>query len=217
MDIFKDIECYSIVIKGDERSEYYYEYCKPSWERLGVTVNKFNAVTPSTLKREKELNFKPYSGATKYVRKGLKVEITPTEKACFYSHFKLWQHAAFSNKPIMILEHDSFLEKLENMWYDDKYGIIFYDAAAMGSYVIQPNFARDLILWLYSQKIDGGPYSYIYEFGLENKRSEDIVNDRHSLYNVASNQVMSRKYGNTIEHYSNGRSEFKQHNFIIID
>lgn len=216
--MLKNIKCYAIVINGNEKSEYYHQYCKGSWEDgLNVKVEKFNAVTPDTLKRHKELTFARYSSAPKYISKGLKIEISPTEKACFYSHFKLWEMSALSFEPILILEHDAFLESPKNFWYDENYDIIFYDKAAMGSYVIQPHFARDLIEYLYSKEISYGPYSHIYSFGVETNRSSKIVNDKHPMYRVASNQVMSRKYGNTIDHFSNGKKEYRQHEFIMID
>lgn len=218
MVMFKEIKCYAIVIIGNEKSEYYHEYCKSSWEQnLSVKVERFSAVTPDKLRKYRDLSFAKYSSAPKYLSKGLAIEISPTEKACFYSHFKLWEMAALSNEPILILEHDSFLEKPENIWYSEDYGVIFYDKAAMGSYIIQPKFARELVEYTYTKSISYGPYSHIYSFGVEKDKSGVIVNDKHPMYRVASNQVMSRRYGNTIDHFSNGKKEFHQHEFIMID
>lgn len=86
---------------------------------------------------------------------------------------------------------------------DEKYGIIFFDKAAMGSYVIQPWFARELVDAARSTIINSGPYGFIYALGVEKKISKKIVNDLHGMYKPASNQVMSQQYGNTIVHYCN--------------
>ncbi len=217
MNFPSNIKCYSIVIDGDDRSEYYFNYCKPSWENEGISVEKFKAVVPADIRRKKELRFSKYSSAVKYVKRGIKAEITETEKACFYSHFYLWKESVFLNKPILVLEHDSFLESPNNLWYEDKYGIIFYDKAAMGSYIIHPDIAKKLIDYVYSIYISVGPYALIYFFGVKFGYTDSIVNDRHPKFIPASNQVLSNKYGNTISHYSDGNALFNQHSFIIID
>lgn len=214
-----DLDCYAIVIQGNEKSEYYFDYCRPSWEKAGIKVKRFDAITPDVMPRD--LQFAKYSSAAKYTKKGIQAEISPTEKACFYSHFYLWQKASMSARPMLILEHDTFLEKPENLWYDKKYGAIFYDKAAMGSYIMQPSFANDFVDYIYdislTKKISSGPFAYIRSFGDLNNRQDEIVNDVHPKYKPASNQVMSRKYGNTISHFSDGKKEYVQHNFIIID
>jgi|694.fasta_scaffold08783_12 hypothetical protein len=205
-----------IVIENDERSEYYHDYCKPSWESVGITVNRFNAITPKTLHRQKDLKFAKYSTSPKYVVRGLKVEITETERACFYSHFRLWQESVFTNKPILILEHDCILQDPSKLWCNNLYGITFYDRAAMGSYIIQPWFAKDLIEHMYGVEISNGPYSHIEKFAFQNNRMKELVNVKHDLFIPASDQVMSMKYGGTIDHYSNDKDEYKKHNFVMI-
>lgn len=205
-----------IVIEGDEKSEYYHDYCKPSWENIGVNVERFKAITPSVLHKQKDLKFAKYSASPKYVIKNLNVEITNTEKACFYSHFRLWQESVFLNRPILILEHDCILQDPLKLWYNADYGIIFYDRAAMGSYVIQPRFAKDLIEHMFSVEISNGPYSHIETFAVKNNRLHEVVNVKHKLFSIASDQVMSRKYGSTIDHYSNDRPGFKTHDFVMI-
>ena len=205
-----------IVIENDERSEYYHDYCKPSWESIGVTVNRFKAITPKTLHRHNDLKFARYSASLKYVEKGLKVNITETERSCFYSHFRLWQESVFLNRPILILEHDCILQDSSKLWYNDLYGIIFYDRAAMGSYIIQPWFAKDLIEHMYEIKIISGPYAHIERFANKNNRMKELVNVKHDLFIPAADQVMSVKYGGTIDHYSNDKDEFTKHNFVMI-
>lgn len=209
----EEIECRMIVIEDNEASNYYANYVRGSWENAGFTVTNFNAFTPENLPKDIKLNFSKYSSSGKYVYKKIKKVITKTEKACWYSHYFLWEECFFNNKPLLILEHDSLLIYPENLWFDDSYGIIFFDAAAMGSYIINPKFARELILSARNSTVSLGPYGYIYNFG----RSK-VVNNFHKKFKIASNQVMSKKYGNTINHYEGlDPNEFIPHNFIVID
>lgn len=208
---FEGIECKMIVIEDNEASNYYANYVRESWENAGFNVENFNAFTPKKLPKDIKLNFSKYSSAGKYVSKKIKKVITKTEKACWYSHYFLWEDCFFNNKPLLILEHDSLLIYPENLWFDDSYGIIFFDAAAMGSYILTPKFARELILSARNTNISCGPYAFIANFG-------GVVNERHKKFKIASNQVMSKRYGNTINHYEGIDSkQFIPHNFIIID
>lgn len=199
-----DIDCYMIVIKDNEASEYYADFCSESWECFGIKVKRFDAITPKNLSEVNNLKWSKFSNQQKYIRRNLKVLITETEKACFMSHYLLWKKSAETNKPILILEHDVWLEKPNKLWYDEKCGIIFFDRAAMGSYVINPWFAKRLIEYIKNiKKILSGPYALIYNFSNEKNYTSLVINDCHKLYDPASRQVMSRKYGNTIEHYCN--------------
>lgn len=213
------ISTHMIVVDGNEKSDYYYQYCSPSWQELGLEVNKFKAVTPKTLKREYELNFSKYSRSGKYVSQGIKADITDTEKACFYSHYKLWQEAVYQKQPFLILEHDCLLLEPDKFWTDDSHGIIFYDKAAMGSYVIYPSFAKMLVQYCMQHTISTGPYAMIEQMCREYKIMDQLVNVTHEKFNPISDQVMSRKYGNTVTHYSDidTTRTYKQHNFIMID
>lgn len=192
-----------IVIKGNEASEYYANYCTKSWEKIGLDVRRFDAVTPDNLKDMTGLNWSQYISSFKYKKANVKVEFTDTEKSCFYSHYMIWKKCIDKNEPVMVLEHDSYLETPENLWYDSKYGIIFYDKAATGSYIIFPWFARMFIEYLSEINIEAGPYATIENFGKKYNIKDKVVNVIHKKYKVASNQVMSDKYGNTIEHYCN--------------
>lgn len=199
----RNVEFYMIVVKGNEASEYYADYCIPSWETLGVKVNRFDAITPKQLPKLKELKFSKYSSGSKYLKRKLKADITETEQACFYSHYTLWKKSIELNKPVMIIEHDAYLENPEKIWYDSSCGIMFFDMAAMGSYIINPWFAQQLTAHVRRQNISIGPYGMIAGFGKENNLQRLIVNDIHPLYDPGSRQVMSKKYGNTVIHYCN--------------
>lgn len=199
--MLKDINSYMIVVKDSEASVYYSNYCITLWKEHLKDVTIYDAVTPQTLNKYKELKFAKYSAQLKYTKKNIKAEITQTEKACFQSHFNLWMECCFLQKPIVILEHDAFLKRPENLWYDDNYGIIFYDDAAMGSYVIQPWFARMLVEYCMNVTMEVGPYGTIHDFGIKNKLTKKIVSNNHHKFNPSSVQVMSKKYGSTVKHY----------------
>lgn len=213
---------YMIVVKSSDASTYYANYCIPSWESVGTSVCIFPAVTPDNLSMCSDLRFARYSSMVKYVKKNIKAEITPTEKSCWCSHFVLWKRCVEMNEPILIIEHDSLLIDKTRLWCDEYYGIIFYDKAAMGSYMIYPWFAKTLVDVAMCTKISTGPYAFIATVADMLGLKDRVVNDQHSKYNPASNQVMSNKYGNTIDHYSNLHPEIfpKQtygHEFVVID
>lgn len=209
-----------IVIIGNEKSIFYYNHSKISWEKHNIKVNVFNAITPDKLKREHELTFSRYSSSIKYTSRNIKAQITETEKACWYSHFKLWQECCYSNKPLLILEHDCTLLDDRKLWSDNSYGIIFFDKAAMGSYIIYPWFAKILVKEAMSSVIDTGPYAFIEFISIKNNFQDKNVNCRHKLFNPAANQVYSNDHGNTIDHYSTINPELfssqHSHDFIII-
>lgn len=191
-----------IVIKGNKTSEFYADYCTKSWTDIGLNVIRFDAITPDKLEEMSKYKHKwdKYVNRLNYIRRNLKIEISETEKSCFYSHYLLWEKCVRRNQPILVLEHDSYLEYPENIWIDFKYGMIFYDKAAMGSYIIFPWFAKEILKFLKKIHIDRGPYSLLYAFAHKYGLLEYFVNDKHLKYKVASNQVMSEEYGNTIEH-----------------
>jgi hypothetical protein len=208
------IDCYMIVIKDNEASEYYANYCTKRWEVFGLHVKRFDAIVPADLKNLTELRWTQYSMSKKYLKRNLKAEITDTEKSCFYSHYMLWKKCIEQNVPFMILEHDSYLEKPENLWYNSKYGIIFFDKAATGSYIIFPWFAQKIVKRLETATITSGLYAFIAAFAYSERLQNKVVNSMHEKYLPASNQVMSEKYGNTIEHFcTSNRDFFKKQQF----
>lgn len=197
------IDCYMIVIKGNEASEYYANYCKRSWENFGINVNVFDAIVPDDLQSLNKIRFTKYSSGTKYVSKNIEAEITDTEKSCFYSHYMLWEKCIKDNSPILVLEHDAYLEHPNKLWFDMNYGMIFYDNGATGAYIIFPWFAKLLLDYIKTHRISSGPYSSIEDCSIFYNARDALVNKKHKKFEAASNQVMSDKYGNTIEHFCN--------------
>lgn len=208
------IKSFVIVVKNNPASEYYAKYCSPSWEQIGLYPEIFNATTPSDLNNLSELKFANKIDRQIFADRGLSVAFTETEKACWYSHYFLWRECVRLSEPIVIMEHDSFLENPLKFWYDDKFLMIFYDKAAMGSYWISPRFAKKLVDISKKNIISTGPYSFIVGVTKSLKLDDYVVSSEHKFYDPASNQVMSEKYGSTVEHFTTSNKHlFKQSMF----
>ena len=100
---------YIITLPGVEESEQLTQQCAASCEAVGQPYKLwegFNGrsgevIVPEHLKGQAFINF---------LR--LHTELmTPTQIACFYSHFSLWCMCVDIDKPIVILEHDAMMEK----------------------------------------------------------------------------------------------------------
>jgi glycosyl transferase, family 25 len=82
-------------------------------DTLGLKAEFFDAITPYEL---------PVSFPDLYWRKWER-PIKPTERACFLSHWNLWERIAFDNQPAIIFEDDviissllpSFIEGVDNI------------------------------------------------------------------------------------------------------
>lgn len=212
----------------DERSRFYYEYSKKKWEKYNVIIEVFDAVTPKTLYRHNDLIFSDHNQSIKYINNGIYTEYSDTEKSVFLSHYSLWKECAFLNKPLLILEHDTIPVNIKNFKYHKNSGIVFYDEGSMGCYIIQPWFAKKLVTHCIENVILAGPFAQIWQFTMDNSYYEYNISHRHKDYKAFCNQVMSRKYGNTIEHHCHSEEfkkvyrekkgkEFPEHNFIMID
>jgi hypothetical protein len=99
------MKIYMIGMEEHPISQMYMRSVIPSWRKHKYSVEIFPAVTPKDLYKKHKLEF-----GLKNTRYG-KREFTSTEKSVWYSHFELWCKCYTSNKPILILEHDSKLVK----------------------------------------------------------------------------------------------------------
>ena len=97
INMFKTI---MIRIPNNPVSERYAQKASASWE--GFNLRYYDAITPETLSAQSGLTFG---------KRGNDRELTDTEKACFYSQYNLWKKCAVENVPILILEHDAWLQK----------------------------------------------------------------------------------------------------------
>jgi GR25 family glycosyltransferase involved in LPS biosynthesis len=209
-----------IIIPGNESSNYYANYCIPSWDDYGFRVEKFNAETPETICDRTDLKFARYNRSQKYFAYKLQVEITQTERACWYSHYMLWKKCIDLDRPIMILEHDAYFYKPENFWIDlDNYELIFYDKAAMGCYIITPSAAKTLVNYVTNNIISTGVLAGIHECYSRNKFKRKVHAHFTASIIPCVNQVYSSRYRNTIHHPSDDYPDikWKQHEFIRID
>jgi len=99
-------DVWMIVVPNNKISNYYYQRTKKSWEKHNFKVRKFPAVTPETLHlQQNQLVFD-----TKRAGRS-KRPFTETEKAVWYSHYNAWRFAKDLKDPIIIAEHDAWLEK----------------------------------------------------------------------------------------------------------
>lgn len=215
------MKAFQIVMKDNEKSEYYSNYTKQSWIDAGFDFSIYNAVVPEDLKKLNELIFCSYQKREIFLKRNLKVPMTDTEKACWYSHYFLWKKSIELNEEIVIIEHDSLLFEPNNIHFNENYGIIFYDLGAMGSYMIRPRFAKLLISYCKKGNISLGPYGFIDFVARDHGIKQRVVNTSHPEFKAASNQVMSKKYGNTIDHFTNNNKHLFPnsafHKFIEID
>ena len=86
----KNFKVRMIRVKGHETSEAYANYCAESWRKHNFNFRFYDAITPATVDAQSGLTFG---------KKGRR-ELTPTEKACFYSQYNLWKKCAIErNSP----------------------------------------------------------------------------------------------------------------------
>ncbi len=199
--------CYAIVIKGNRTSEFYYSKTKPLWNSLGVNPILFDAITPETIPKKNLVFHKNY--AHKYKAIGGK-KFTETEKACFYSHFTLWNRCIELNQKILVLEHDNIPFNPNRMTFHEEVWFKSFDIGAMGCYVIDPFFAKLAINRILNQGVCSGPLGELQHFFCGNhKTSEDsfVVREGRffnnvisSNYNCASTQIYHKDYDTSIKH-----------------
>jgi hypothetical protein len=95
---------FMIYLPGNEASEYYAKKTIRSWKNMGYDVIPFEGSTPETLGTEIPFSIKDNGGAGSVVR-----PFTETEKAIYYSSYRLWQLCVELDEPIIVIEHDSML------------------------------------------------------------------------------------------------------------
>lgn len=85
-------------------SQKYVKVTKPSWEEKGFTVKLVQGCTPETISHYSNeiLEFDT-------IKSHRPRDFSPTEKAIWYSHHKLWQLSAVFQENIIVAEHDALL------------------------------------------------------------------------------------------------------------
>lgn len=198
----KSTKAYLIVIEGNEASEYYASAVLPSWHDAGIYPKRFNAITPET-QSSVPLRF-GLSSASKYTSRGIQKHITPSEKACFSSHFLLWLKCVKLNEPLLVIEHDTFLEYPKLLVdFKDKFFVTYDDS--FGCYKIYPELARILVRNSLKEPITVGPMGMVNKTYRRIEEKDKIfkfyVDHQTEGYRKCVTQVKSLKYGNTIDHY----------------
>lgn len=199
-----ELPAYAIVVEGNEASEYYFSKIKPVWKSVGVDVRPFYATTPDTLP-DSPLVFGK-NCAVKYT--GLDPtgkEFTPTEKAVWYSHYRLWWKSAFENKQLLVIEHDCAPFDPSKLWYESEDHYKSFDIGALGCYMMQPSFAKMVLNHLQTDTIKAGPLGYLNRLTRqENKRTPDkwkFIDSMHDQWDPGCTQIIHKKFGTTIDHY----------------
>jgi hypothetical protein len=211
MHPIQKLKCFAIVIKDNPISEFYYSKIQPVWQTINVNPIRFNAITPLSLP-EQPLVFKK-NFAHKYSKIGGK-EFTPTEKACFYSHFLLWEKSIELNEKIVVIEHDTVPFNPNLLFYENTNWFKSFDIGATGCYVIDPFFAKLSRNRLLEQGVCSGPLGELQHFFcgfFPNSQHSFVVKNRKSLffnlinpnYVAATSQIFHERYHTTIKHKLN--------------
>ena len=83
-----------------------------SWLEEGHKINHFEAITPELIDLPEFDDLSFYYKSTHkrgWKKRKRDVKFTPTEKAIWCSHFKLWKQCYQQNKNYVIIEDDTFL------------------------------------------------------------------------------------------------------------
>jgi hypothetical protein len=181
-----------IRVKGDRVSQRYADYCKKSWD--GFDLRMVDAVTPATLHEQ--------SGVT-FGRRSNGRELTDTEKACFYSQYNLWKKCAVENAPILILEHDAWLENPSAIQYNPNLEVQFLGQHSMEAVLYHPRFARRLMRYCETRPVSGPMQLVDTLVGYFNKGQQSRYARPHARYMgplAPVKSVIDPAIGTTVNH-----------------
>lgn len=181
-----------IRVKGDSVSERYAAYCKESWD--GFNLALVDAVTPATLHEQ--------SGVT-FGRRGNGRELTDTEKACFYSQYNLWKKCAIENVPILVLEHDAWLENPSAIQFNPNLEVQFLGQHSMEAVLYHPRFARRLMRYCEARPVSGPMQLVDTLVGYLNKGQQSRFALPHARYMgpfAPVKSVIDPNLGTTVNH-----------------
>ena len=180
-----------IRIKDDPISEAYAAYCSPSWE--GFNLKYYDAITPETLHLQSGLTFGKKNNR----------DLTDKEKACLYSQYNLWKKCAVENVPILILEHDAWLEKIGPISFNPYLEVQFFGQHAMEAVMFHPRFAKRLMKHLSENEVKGPMNLVDGLLGYFNKGEQSRYALPHSRFMgrlAPVRSVLDPNIGNTIDH-----------------
>jgi hypothetical protein len=145
-----DFDIWMIRVKDDFKSETYAKYCAKSWTDAGFEVNFFDAVTPDTLHLGENLNFRE--------------KHKPAEKGCFISQYLLWKKCYEEDRPILVLEHDAYLENPEMIIYNPGLAMQYLGQHCMEANLYNPWWAKEMCNLAESIEDLGGPFAMVEHF-----------------------------------------------------
>lgn len=163
--------CFVIVIRNHPASERYFKTILPSWTNIGWYLERFDATTPDSLPSW-PLNFDPDGCKQKaFTDRGFAKQFTPTEKACWYSHYLLWKKCAEMNERILILEHDAMV--VDPSLIKDRPDYDFWQVGTfLSAYFIAPELARWLCYKLEQGEkvITLGALGFLHDFTKKHRK-----------------------------------------------
>jgi|TARA_R110000782_G_scaffold2315_5_gene9237 hypothetical protein len=199
MENFKTI---MIRIKGDVVSEKYVRYCKDSWTGFGLRY--FDAITPKDLPNIKSM-LEPGQKELTFGKRGNGVDLTDTEKACFYSQYKLWLKCANENVPILVLEHDAWCAKPGHISYNPHLQVQFFGQHAMEAVMFHPEFCKKIINHVSKNPVSGPMTLVDGLLGYFNRGEQSRYGIPHARYMgklAPVHSVIDRSIGTTVTHPS---------------
>ena len=104
------MKAFVIAIKDWKLSSQYGQRALRSLTQHGLEARIFDAITPKTVEeQEQKYNVRPRQ---RFVTTHLRDASTrPFKRACFLSHFTLWQRCIEFGEPIVIAEHDTVMTR----------------------------------------------------------------------------------------------------------
>lgn len=206
-----ELRSFAIVIRNNPSSEFYFSKIDPVWEEIGITLERFDAITPSTMPNTLKFH---RNEANKYKHlPAQSKEFTETEKACWYSHYTLWKKCIELNHPIVIVEHDCVPFNPSALYFTNKEWFRTFDKGAMGCYMMTP-FMADFICRITERDgVYSGPLGHI-EFWYRMfagktalATGERFVGPTTNRFTLGCTQIMHKKFANTIDHYGGTNAE----------
>lgn len=116
------IRSYIIYVKDNAKSEEYANVCLKSCKNSGFDAELFEGVQRSTLKYwdDKLNNLQTMENSRAYGHSLDTAQRYETKKSCFLNHVRLWQKCVELEKPISILEHDSYcIQNWNDLEFDE--------------------------------------------------------------------------------------------------
>lgn len=190
-----------IRIKDHPVSEAYANHCAQSWK--GFDLRFYDAITPATLHQQSGL---------KFGKRGKGRDLTDTEKACLYSQYNLWKKCAIEDYPILILEHDAWLETPAAILFNPYLEVQFLGQHAMEAVMFHPKFARRLIDHCNKNEISGPMQLVDTLVGYFQKGSQSRHALPHARYmgmGAPVKSVIDPNLGNTVDHHGQTADRLK--------